>query len=357
MIKNNLCILVILLLNSCASNLEEEKNRLLQKNEHKDLVTSFEIPKEDANNYKENSVESKTTNPITVEKKVSKKTKKELKKKKVSTVAEAILPASTAAFVYPADFPEDFKAMDLKSQSIWEKFKPLFYQGEQSILAISYLGVTAGYITVSSQNIVNIGGRNAFHYTARFKSREAYRYFYWLDDSLETYIEKSTYLPIKYSLIQREKKQNVDDLQLFDFKKLKTSNWYKREKEGVKTDDKNENYIPRFVQDSFSALQFTRGLPLKKGDTYDFPVVTRGKAWLLKLEVLGEETTTVNDHDIKAIKIKAETHFPGVLQKSGDIIFWYAADDMRRLLKFQAKVKLGSIFGELVDFKAGTLVK
>jgi hypothetical protein len=178
-----------------------------------------------------------------------------------------------------------------------------------------------------------------------------------LDDVLETYIEKSTFLPVKYSLIQREKKQNVDDLQLFDFKKLKTYNWYKRVKEGNNTDEKAENYIPRFVQDSFSALQFTRGLPLLKGDLYDFPVVTRGKAWLLKIEVLGEELTSVNGKDTKAIKIKAETHFPGVLQKSGDINFWYAADESRRLLKFQAKVKLGSIFGELVEYKAGAVVK
>ena len=104
-------------------------------------------------------------------------------------------------------------------------------------------------------------------------------------------------------------------------------------------------------------MQFTRGLPLNKGDTYDFPVVTRGKVWLLKVEVMGEEEITVNGHDVQGIRIKAETHFPGVLQKSGDISFWYSADPMRKLLKFKAKVKLGSIFGELVDYKAGTLVK
>lgn len=290
--------------------------------------------------------------------KESKKAKK-IKKvaEKVMEKVEILTPKAAETDSYPVDFPANFKAYDIKSKPIWENYRSHFYQGEQSILAISYLGVVAGYITVTAQNIVKMGDKDTFHYTARFKSRDAYRYFYWLDDSLETFIEKSTYLPIKYSLVQREKKQNVDDLQLFDFKKLKTLNWYKRVKEGANKDVKEEHYIPRYVQDSFSALQFTRGLPLVKGDTYDFPVVTRGEAWLLKVEVMGEEEISVHDLDVKAIRVKAETHFPGVLQKSGDINFWYAADDARRLLKFQAKVKLGSIYGELVDYKAGMLVK
>ncbi|MGZ3809104.1 MAG: DUF3108 domain-containing protein, partial [Bacteriovorax sp.] len=274
--------------------------------------------------------------------------------------APATPPASIAAAstsTYPADYPQLFKDYDAVSKPIWEKFRPVFYQGEQAIMAISYLGVTAGYITITSKDIVKMGDRMAYHYFARFKSKEAYRYFYWLDDSLESFIDKRSYLPIKYSLIQREKKQNVDDLQLFDFKKMKVSTWYKRVKQGSNKDEHLERYIPRYLQDSFSALQLVRGLPLHKGDTYDFPVSTRGETWLLKTEVLGEETITVNDKDVRAFRLKAETHFPGVLQKSGDINFWYAADEGKRLLKFQAKVKIGSINGELVDYKPGVMVK
>ena len=285
---------------------------------------------------------------------------KKIAKSETKTVTPTPAPTESAAakgFEYPSDYPQLLKDYDSASEAVWAKFKPTFYQGEQSIVAISYLGVTAGYITIQSKDVVKMSDKMAYHYTARFKSKDAYRYFYWLDDVIDTYIEKVNFLPMKYSLIQREKKQNVDDLQLFDFKKLKTYHYYKRVKEGSNKDEKIENYIPRFAQDSFSALQFVRGLPLHKGDLYDFPVVTRGKPWLLKVEVMGEETTSVNGDDIKAIRLKAETHFPGVLQKSGDINFWYAADEGRRLVKFQAKIKIGSIYGELVEFKPGVLVK
>ena len=72
---------------------------------------------------------------------------------------------------------------------------------------------------------------------------------------------------------------------------------------------------------------------------------------------MGEEIISVNGNDINAHRLKAETHFPGVLQKSGDINFWYSADESKKLVKFQAKIKIGSILGELVEYKPGILVK
>lgn len=366
--KIPLLIICLIFLNACGS-FEKDKSSLLTKNENKDLVNTFEIGKDQADKYKpvevkvlpEKPADELKQEPVVLTKASKAKNKKDKKDKikeaKATPIAVATDEGSLASFVYPADYPQDLKDYDKNSMGLWGQFKPHFFQGEQSIMAISYLGVTAGYITILSKDIVKMSDKVAFHYYARFKSKDAYRYFYWLDDTIETFIDKKTFLPVKYSLIQREKKQNVDDLQLFDFKKLKTFHWYKRVKEGSDKEEKIENYIPRFSQDSFSALQFVRGLPLKKGDLYDFAVVTRGKPWLLKVEVMGEEMTSVDGEDVKAYRLKAETHFPGVLQKSGDINFWYAVDETRRLLKFQAKIKIGSIFGELIEYKPGVLIK
>lgn len=367
-IVSSVFLLTLAMLSGCGS-FEKDKESLLSTKENQDLVNAFDINKEQAELYKE-QLSKPDVKPEDAAKtpKVEIKTAKDkkAKNKKIKTplpettavvapVAE--LMAAPVAGAYPDDYPEILKGYDLKSEAIWGKFNPRFYKGEQSIMAISYLGVTAGHITIFSKDVVKLSDKTAFHYYARFKSRDAYRYFYWLDDTIETFIDKSTFLPLKYSLIQREKKQNVDDLQLFDFNKLKTYHWYKRVKVGSNKDEKIENYIPRFAQDSFSALQFVRGLPMNKGEKFDFPVITRGKPWLLKVEVMGEESISVDGNDVLAYRLKAETHFPGVLQKSGDINFWYAADEARRLLKFQAKVKIGSIYGELVEYKPGVLVK
>ena len=357
-----LSLIIIFSLSSCAHNYEDEKTVLLAKDEAStDLVSSFEVDKTQAEDFKvltQDEALAKAAEAKTLESKNVKKekTKKEstAKKEVATTIVKPLTPVSVGL---PANYPEEYKGYDAKSRLVWEKFKPNFLQGEQSIMAVTYLGVTAGYITIFSKEIVSLNNKQAFHYYARFKSSDSYKYFYWLDDKLDTYVEKETFLPMKYSLIQREKKQDVDDLQLFDFKKMMTYSFYKRVKEGSNKDEKLETPIPSLAQDSFSALQFVRGLPLNKGDIYEFPVITRGKFWLLKVEVMGPETTSVNGADVEAIKIRAETNFPGVLKKSGDINFWYGADAERKLLKFQAKIKIGSLYGELVDYKPGTRVQ
>ncbi|MDO9183570.1 MAG: hypothetical protein Q7U04_14245, partial [Bacteriovorax sp.] len=220
-----LTLISLLILSSCGS-FENEKSSLLTKTESKDLVNTFDINKDQAALYKEKDPGTEVVPPVEVKPEVAPVQKtggKKNKGKKLSKQEKIeIIPTSpAAAFSYPSDYPQDLKDYDAVSKSIWEKFKPMFFQGEQSIMSISYLGVTAGYITISSKDIVKINDKMAFHYYARFKSKDAYRYFYWLDDNIETFIEKSTFLPMKYSLIQREKKQNVDDLELFDYKKLK----------------------------------------------------------------------------------------------------------------------------------------
>lgn len=358
-LKIILSMTLLLALSACAHNYEEEKTVLLSKDDTStDLVNSFEMDKSQADTFKvvtvEDAAKVKAETVKVPEKKVI--TKKE--KTKATPVVTTKTPIAAAANnSTPANYLEEYKAYDAKSRLVWEKFKPNFLQGEQSIMAVTYLGVTAGYITILSKEVVTLNSKPAFHYYARFKSSDSYRYFYWLDDKLDTYVEKETFLPMKYSLIQREKKQNVDDLQLFDFKKMMTYSFYKRVKEGSNKDEKLESPIPSLAQDSFSALQFVRGLPLNKGDIYEFPVITRGKFWLLKVEVMGPETTSVNGNDVEAIKIRAETNFPGVLKKSGDILFWYGADADRKFLKFQAKIKIGSVYGELVEYKPGTKVQ
>ena len=373
----SLILCVLLLAPSCSTNHKKEKEEVMKSTESADLIETFDIEKEQAEDFKETAtVEIKASEPAKTEIKITeikvedgkpkavekkpapvKKAEEKTAEKKTPVAATPEPTPVPAQTPYPADYPPEYKEYDLKSKSVWEKFKPVFYSGEQSVMSISYLGVTAGYITITSKGLAKIKDKTVYHYFARFKSSDAYRYFYWLDDYIESFVEKDTFLPLKYQLIQREKKQNVDDLQLFDFEKMMTYHWFKKVKDGQTKNEKIEKPLPRYAQDSFSALQFVRGLPLVKGDTYEVPVVTRGKIWLLKIWVDGIETTSVNGKDTRAIRIRAETSFPGVLKKSGDIIFWYGPDADRKLLKFQAKVKIGSLYGELVDYKPGILVK
>lgn len=360
--------LFIIFLTSCAWNQEAIRN--IQEDD-KDLVEDFKLDKELADKFKqagvETIVEEKVKEPVKskVEKKQpKKKVKKEAPKKVVKNKPKkpVVIDAEKAVKViektkkkgYPKDYPEQFKKYNAKYKNIWSRSKPLIFVGEEMEIDVKYFNVTAGKVILRTLENTQIGDRDTFHFRADLKSAPFYAYIYELNDYLESFMDVETLLPLKYTLIQRESGQEVDDLQIFDFEALKTYFFYKRLKEGKTKKEQKKKFIPAYFQDSFSALFFARGLPLKKGDVYEFPIVTRAKVWIVKFTVKGEEMVKVKGKNVKGIKIDAETRFPGVLKKKGDINFWFSADQQRRILKFEAKVKLGTIYGELARYKEGT---
>ena len=261
------------------------------------------------------------------------------------------LEAQSIKTKYPVDYPEDYKAYDQKSEKIWKEFVPKVFIGEKMVFDVKYFNVTAGKIFLETKPIKKIGTRKAFHFYGRMISAPFYEMIYNLDDYVESFMDIETYIPIKYALIQRETKQDIDDLELIDTDKLKTYFWFKKVKDEVVKDEKMETFVPRYLQDSLSPIFFMRGLPFIIGRVYEFPVVTRAKVWMVKIEVQSLEKIKVQDKWEEAYRLKVETRFPGVLSKKGDIIFWYSSDAKKRFLKFEAKVKIGSIDGELVDYE------
>ncbi len=342
-----------------------------------DLVESFDLEDSKFDKFKvveeedtsKKKPEEKAPEAKTVEKKTTKKTVKKVEEKKKTAPKEKKKAQSdkpktvvkivdkTEEEVQPDDYPENFIKYDKASKKIWEKFKPNAYPGEEFTIKISYLGVTAGFIRVRVRNKVKVAGETAYHFSAHLKSADYYSMIYKLDDKLETYVDVNEFLPIKYSLIQRESGKEIDDLQLFDHNAKTTYFWYKRKKDGKLTKREKTTFIPTYFQDNFSSLFFVRGLPLEPGDHYKFPLVTRGKILLMDMKYERKEVIEIMDKDVKAIRLEAQMLFPGLMKKKGRITFWYSADEVRKILKFEAKVKIGSIEGELVDYKAGQKIE
>lgn len=256
--------------------------------------------------------------------------------------------------IYPTiDYPVSLKESDKKALPLWKKFKLDSHPGEKIELNIKYLGISCGTIFLEEKPSGRLQNRDVRHFFGRLKSAEFYENFYKVDDYLESYVDKTYFTPIKYTLVQRETKQSVDDLQLFNNETLINSYWYKQEKNGETKKEHIDITTPYLLQDSFAALYFIRGLPLQKGESYEIPVVTRGSLWTLKVMVQAEESIEIGGMNYNAVRIAAETHFPGVLKKKGDIVFWFTRDKNHLPLKFLAKVKIGKIEGELGRYQLG----
>lgn len=353
----NIFIFSLLFLNGCASYF----NKKINQEKTEDLAKNFEIPKDTFEKFKVSEELKGIAAPESVkqlnvavfsEKKVPplKEKLKSIAVKKITKTPSVIVKDFSPL---PADYPASLSQLDEQSKKVWSLFKNYSRPEENMIIEVFFLGIKVGNLAVTNVSNVRIGEVNAFHLKGRFITEKFYETFYKIDDTLESFVQVQDFLPLRYSLLQRESGQKVDDLQLFDYEKLKTFTWFKKVKDNDERKSNEEIYIPRYIQDSFSVIFFVRGLPLKKGDQYEIPVVNKAKIWITKISVLGEDEVRINDQWLKAIKLKAENYELGKDEKKSSVEFWYSNDQHRMLLKFMAKVKIGSVEGKLNLFEPG----
>ncbi|HAZ14039.1 MAG: hypothetical protein A2X86_17125 [Bdellovibrionales bacterium GWA2_49_15] len=272
---------------------------------------------------------------------------------KAPTPQPTPVPASTPVpeVVEAAGSGGQFDGLDRQSATFWSKFRKDFSSTEIQVIKIKYLGITVGHITLRTMPDMRIGNVDTHHFRGELKSATYYEMLYKLDDVIESFVAKANFLPVKYFLAQRESGKNIDDLQLFDHEKLKTYHWYKKEKKGEISKAEKQGDLPKYFQDSFSALYFMRGLPAEKGLHYEFPVINRGKLYISKIDVIGSDKVNVMGKTYSAVMMRVTNNIPGVDDtKKDDMEIWFSADENRILLKFKTKIKLGSAEGEIVQY-------
>ena len=345
-------VLLCLLITSCSSWKQKDFEKSLEKpvgeahidipDQDQKILQKFEVAETRA--VVEETNEPPVVAPVAVKKVSSPKKVRETKKKEVAPVVVAPSVKSL-----PEDYPDELVKMNEKAKAVWAQYKPNHIVGQKVYLDIHYLGMTVGKIVVTNEGKQHINGKEHWHFHARFKSAPFYSSIYELDDTVDTHVSADEFLSVKYSLVQRESKQSVDDLQLHDRDSMKTNWYYKQKKSDGKIRNKNEKkYIPYFSIDPFSVLFLYQGLPLKDGDRYDIPVINKSKMLLLSSVVEGRETIETELGKKRAIRLHATTKYTGETLKSGDMYFWISDDAERKLLKAKAKIKIGSVTADIV---------
>ena len=251
------------------------------------------------------------------------------------------------------DYPPEYLENYSRHADLWSKITPKIFYGEEMVLKIDYFNINVAQIVIKTMPDILINSRRVHHISGELQSSSFYRKIYQIDDRVETFLDVKKFVPIRYTLTQRESKQNVDEHQLFHLNRLKTSFSYIRQKNGKTTKKKGQIFVPGHFQDFFSTFQFLRTLPLRAESSYAFPLVSRGKISTIKVGLLKRENISIDGKSYRAIKLQVSMRpwKTTKKKKKRPILIWLSDDETRKILRFDAHVKLGRVRGSLVGYK------
>lgn len=231
---------------------------------------------------------------------------------------------------------------------------PLFQAGEKTVLDITYFGATAGQLELQVLPNKIVADRLSYHFRAIATSTSVFSLFYRVNDVAESFMDAEGLFSHKYSLKLDESKQQRDVLELYDYRKKKAYYWSKLEHsdKGPSHEQSEIDLVP-FTQDGLSAFFFVRTLPMEVGKVFEFPVVNNGKLRTVRVTVLRQEMLATKAGDFPTFVVKPEVVLDGILQSHGDSFMWISDDPQRRILKMDAKIKVGSVIAYLRSHSYG----
>jgi hypothetical protein len=209
--------------------------------------------------------------------------------------------------------------------------------------------ITAGELTFVFQGPTEHKGAPAFKVTASAVSSGFFPKMAGITvtDSFESIVSAPEFCSLQMSKKIREGKRQRDVLLTFDQANGQSRYEAYDMSKNPPAELKNElvKNIPVCVQDLLSAVYYTRLQDLKIGSKVRFAVSDNGVVRNIEVRVDKQEMLDSVLGRCPVLKTEAVSVFGGVLQSSGTLHIWVSNDERKLPLKFEAKVKLGRVFG------------
>ncbi|MBI3544188.1 MAG: DUF3108 domain-containing protein [Deltaproteobacteria bacterium] len=227
--------------------------------------------------------------------------------------------------------------------------------GEKLWMDVTWLNTKAGEFELEVLPHKVMNGRKVYDLKGTARTSELFSLVYKAEDFVESFVDFEGWFPYKFLLHGDETKHIRNNLELFDHgaRKQYIATYDNRVQKGEIVEDKGFKDLTPLSQDSLSAIYYVRTLPFEIGKVLRFPMTTNGNQWETEVSVLGREEVSTKMGYMKAFKTKIETRFKGVLQQQGDAFMWFSDDERKYLLRFEAKVRIGSVVGVTRKIETG----
>jgi hypothetical protein len=262
--------------------------------------------------------------------------KAETKKKKKSPKVSAKEPASAAPPRY----------------TMFEYPKVPFEPGERMEIELNWMALPAGRVILEVKKSDPINGREALHLWGNVLSSKLVDTIYHVDNTVESFIDAKGVVPYKFLLHMVESSQKKETRVAFDHTKGSAFYWSKRvsQKWGDENIDVTDGLTPG-AKDMYSGIYFLRMLDYELNKPLRFAVYEKSKNMEVIVTPVANELVTTKVGVFQCWKLAIQVSLNNNLQQTGESYLWVSDDSKRYLVKFDAKIKIGSLRGTLVDVR------
>ena len=220
--------------------------------------------------------------------------------------------------------------------------------GERFIFRINYGFLSAGYATLEVKEVTQ-NNKNVFHVIGKGYTTGMSRFFFKVNDTYESYIDKETGNPYQYI-------RKIDE------------GGYTKNQEGFfnQTDNKIlvKDYkhntektftIPKNTQDILSSFYYLRNYPnidkLKPGESVAIDMFFDEKTTKFRLKFMGREDIKTKFGVVSAMIFRPLVQTGRFFKEEESLTIWISDDDNKFPIRIKANLLVGSIKADLDSYK------
>lgn len=224
-----------------------------------------------------------------------------------------------------------------------------FWEGEKLSFRVHYGVVNAATIQMEVHKEGELfskpdelKGRQAYHISIEGKTIKAFDWAFKVRDRFDSYVDKESLAPLKYSKSVIENNYTDQDLVFF------------RHLSGKLNGKKGNLDMPSYTQDIVSALYYARNIDFakaKSGDTFPIHIYLDNTIYNLNFKFAGIETIKSDIGKVKCYKLIPRLVVDRVFKSEEDMTVWITADENKIPVRVKSDIQVGSLKVDLTAYE------
>jgi hypothetical protein len=223
-----------------------------------------------------------------------------------------------------------------------------FDVGERFVFRINYGFLSAGYATLEVKEVTQ-NSKNIFRVIGKGYTTGMSRFFFKVNDTYESYIDKETGNPYQYV-------RKIDE---GGYTKNQEGFFNQAENKILVKDYKHNTEktfaIPKNTQDILSSFYYLRNYPnidkLKTGESVAIDMFFDEKTTKFRLKFIGREDIKTKFGVVSAMIFRPLVQTGRVFKEEESLTIWISDDDNKLPIRIKANLLVGSIKADLDSYK------